>query len=105
MTSQSPKASENNGNIHKVAIVGIDRGGSRSAAALESVFLMEEQDPTQTSLEVEEVEVVEREQEQQGKISEEENVVRFLDSVDSYLTLLDSLSSTLRQVNRSSIRT
>lgn len=66
---------------------------------------MEEQDPTQTSLEVEEVEMVEREQEQQGKISEEENVVRFLDSVDSYLTLFDSLSSTLRQVNRSSIRT
>ncbi|KAK7815434.1 hypothetical protein CFP56_001565 [Quercus suber] len=39
-------------------------------------------------------EVVE-EQEQRG--SEEENVVQFLDSLDSYLTLFDSLSSTLRQ--------
>ncbi|XP_030950988.1 coiled-coil domain-containing protein 115 [Quercus lobata] len=39
-------------------------------------------------------EVVE-EQGQRG--SEEENVVQFLDSLDSYLTLFDSLSSTLRQ--------
>lgn len=39
-------------------------------------------------------EVVE-EQGQRG--SEEESVVQFLDSLDSYLTLFDSLSSTLRQ--------
>lgn len=41
-------------------------------------------------------EVVEEQQGQRG--SEEENVVQFLDSLDSYLTLFDSLSSTLRQV-------
>ncbi|KAK4600270.1 hypothetical protein RGQ29_010085 [Quercus rubra] len=40
-------------------------------------------------------EVVEEQQGQRG--SEEENVVQFLDSLDSYLTLFDSLSSTLRQ--------
>lgn len=52
---------------------------------------MEEEDDQTLSLS----EVVE-EQEQRG--SEEENVVQFLDSLDSYLTLFDSLSSTLRQV-------
>lgn len=56
---------------------------------------MEEQDQTQTSVEVE---AVEQEQEQQRKRLEEDNVVQFLDSLDGYLTLLDSLSSTLRQV-------
>ncbi|KAF5462252.1 hypothetical protein F2P56_018274 [Juglans regia] len=54
---------------------------------------MEEQDQMQSSIEVEEVE----EQQREGKRLEEENVVRFLDSLDSYVTLLDSLSSTLRQ--------
>ena len=52
---------------------------------------MEEEDDQSLSFS----EVVE-EQGQQG--SEEENVVQFLDSLDSYLTLFDSLSSTLRQV-------
>ena len=31
-------------------------------------------------------------------LDEEENVVTFLDSLDAYLTLIDSLSSTIRQV-------
>ena len=34
---------------------------------------------------------------------EEENVVQFMDSLDTYLTLFDSLSSTLRQVTPTSI--
>lgn len=55
---------------------------------------MEEQDQTQTSVEVE---AVEQEREQQRKRLEEDNVVQFLDSLDGYLILLDSLSSTLRQ--------
>ncbi|KAK3205141.1 hypothetical protein Dsin_019187 [Dipteronia sinensis] len=42
-------------------------------------------------------ELQEVQQQQQVK---EENLLQFLDSVDSYLTLLDSLSSTLRQVRR-----
>jgi len=33
------------------------------------------------------------------KVVGDEDVLRFMDSTDSYLTLLDSLSSTLRQVN------
>ncbi|KAG2692963.1 hypothetical protein I3760_08G077500 [Carya illinoinensis] len=55
---------------------------------------MEEQDQMQSSIEVEELE---EQQQREGKRLEEENVVRFLDSLDSYVTLLDSLSSTLRQ--------
>jgi hypothetical protein len=58
---------------------------------------MEEQDQTQSSVEVE-AEAVEQEQEQQRKRLEEDNVVQFLDSLDGYVTLLDSLSSTIRQV-------
>ncbi|XP_062164507.1 uncharacterized protein LOC133871148 isoform X1 [Alnus glutinosa] len=57
---------------------------------------MEEQDQTQSSVEVE-AEAVEQEQEQQRKRLEEDNVVQFLDSLDGYVTLLDSLSSTIRQ--------
>ncbi|KAL6982598.1 hypothetical protein U1Q18_015986 [Sarracenia purpurea var. burkii] len=37
------------------------------------------------------------EEEKGGREGEEHKVVKFLDSVDSYLTLFDSLSSTLRQ--------
>ena len=35
---------------------------------------------------------------EEEQLDEEENVVTFLDSMDAYLTLIDSLSSTLRQV-------
>ncbi|XP_059460685.1 uncharacterized protein LOC132189882 [Corylus avellana] len=55
---------------------------------------MEEEDQTQTSVAAE---AVEQEQEQERKRLEEDNVVQFLDSLDGYLTLIDSLSSTLRQ--------
>ncbi|KAL6317242.1 hypothetical protein AAG906_029995 [Vitis piasezkii] len=34
---------------------------------------------------------------EEEQLDEEENVVTFLDSMDAYLTLIDSLSSTLRQ--------
>lgn len=49
---------------------------------------MEDQDQTRTA----EIHLEEQ------RLGEEENVVTFLDSLDAYLTLIDSLSSTLRQV-------
>lgn len=49
---------------------------------------MEDQDKARTS----------ENQLEEEQLDEEENVVTFLDSMDAYLTLIDSLSSTLRQV-------
>ncbi|KAJ7957988.1 coiled-coil domain-containing protein [Quillaja saponaria] len=62
---------------------------------------MEEQEQKRSSEIGEEMEEEEhqyrRRRQQQQQVEEEKDILNFLDSTDSYLTLFDSLSSTLRQ--------
>ncbi|KAK4855271.1 hypothetical protein QYF36_005601 [Acer negundo] len=63
---------------------------------LKAESMMEEQQETRrTEIESEQENVLQ--EVQQPQQVKEENLLQFLDSVDGYLTLLDSLSSTLRQ--------
>lgn len=44
--------------------------------------------------------LIEEEREQQKHVVGDQNVLQFLDSMDSYLTLMDSLSSRLQLVSK-----